>query len=63
MSTVKISDENKDLIDAIAGQLDTSIKEVVDMIFKWFFSDAGGGGQLVDVDEDEDDEVDEDDEE
>lgn len=46
MSTVKISDENKELIDAIADQLDTSIKEVVDMIFNWFFSSEGGGGSF-----------------
>lgn len=47
--TIRISEKNKKLIDDIAGQLNTSIKEVVDMIFTWFFTQAGA----VDLVEDE----------
>jgi len=39
---IRIDDEYADLIEEIADQLDTSIKEVADMIFKWFFSTKGG---------------------
>lgn len=59
--TVKISERNKELIDDIAGQMKTSRKEVVDMIFTWFFSfDAEEALEVVDeadiLDEDEEEE-------
>ena len=52
MSTVRISEENKELVEDVADQLGTTIKEVIDMILQWFFSQAGAG-DLVDEDEEE----------
>jgi len=53
-TSVRISEDHKELIEEVADQLDTSIKAVVGFILDWFFSSEGGGGQLdVDaVDED-----------
>jgi len=41
--TIRISDEYKGLIDAVADQMGTSRKEVVDMILDWFFSQKAAG--------------------
>jgi len=38
VKTVKIQDEYYDLIKDTADQLDTTIKEVVESILDWFFS-------------------------
>jgi len=59
-TSVRISEDHKELIEEVADQLDTSIKAVVGFILDWFFSSKGGGGQL---DVDAVDAVDEEDEE
>jgi len=39
---VRINSEHKELLEQIADQLDTSIKDVVDHILDWFFNDEFG---------------------
>ena len=56
MSTIKISEEYKDLIEEAAGQLGVSRKEVIDMILEWFFSQKAGN--LEEEEEEEEEEED-----
>lgn len=42
-TSVRISEEHKEMVNEIADQLDTSIKSVVGLILDWFFSQAGAG--------------------
>lgn len=61
MSTVRISEENKELVEDCADQLDTSTKSVIDMILTWFFdSDWGNPDRILELVEGDDDEDDED---
>jgi len=62
---VRISRRFKPAIDDVAGQLDTSVKSVVDMILQWFFETDWGNPERIlealgDVDEDEEEEEDDD---
>jgi len=64
---VRISRRFKEDIDAVADQLDTSIKSVVDMILQWFFETDWGNPErileaLSDVDDENEDEEEDDDE-
>ncbi|MBA7590175.1 hypothetical protein ES708_32283 [subsurface metagenome] len=63
--TVRISGRFKEDIDAVAGQLDTSVKSVVDMIIEWFFETDWGNPDVIarlmaDDEEEDDDDEDED---
>lgn len=73
MATVRISEENKELVRDCADQLNTSVKSVIDMILTWFFDTDWGNPDRVlelreeeeedeeeiDLDEDEDEEEEE----
>jgi len=65
--TVRISGRFKEAIDDVAGQLDTSVKSVVDMILQWFFeTDWGNPERILEAlgdDEDEEEDENEDDDE
>lgn len=65
MSTVRISNKNKELVKDCADQLNTSVKSVIDMILEWFFdTDWGNPDRILELvegaeDEDEDEEEEE----
>jgi len=67
-TSVRLSEEHRDLIQDVADQLDTSIKSVVGMILQWFFDTDWGNPDViarlaVDDDEDENEEKDEEEDE
>ena len=56
---IRIDEKNADLIEEIADQLNTSMKEVADMIFEWFFSTKGGFDEVDEAEELDEEEAEE----